>query len=165
MSGPTLKRLIDLDRKWRPNNRTPLEERLWRRVGVASSGCWEWTGVLGGGGYGRIRVNGASAPVHRVAYELIVGAIPDGLQLDHLCRNRSCVNPAHLEPVTPRVNTLRGLSRQAINAMKTHCSRNHPLSGDNLLVRGPNRTHPNGHRVCRECERMRWHRRQDERSR
>ena len=80
------------------------------------------------------------ALAHRVAYELQVGPIPVGLQLDHLCRVRSCVNPAHLEPVTSAENTRRGL-----RAMKTHCPQGHPYAGENLLIR------PTGQRRCRTC--------------
>ncbi len=117
------------------------------------SGCWNWVGAINrGDGYGRIcsrydRQKHETA--HRVVYETAVGAIPDGLDLDHLCRNRRCVNPAHLEPVTRQVNILRGETVTAANAKKTHCLHGHPLSGDNLRIK------PNGRRECRTCARKR----------
>lgn len=84
------------------------ERRFWLNV-RKSDGCWEWTGSLSGGGYGQFRVHGKQAQVHRFAYGLLVGPVPEGLELDHLCRNRRCVNPAHLEPVTRSINVARGI--------------------------------------------------------
>src|SRR5450755_3951408 len=75
------------------------EERFWARVDKQTDGCWVWTGALRTG-YGTLSVSGKNVPAHRFSYELLVGIIPDGLQIDHLCRNRACVNPEHLEPVT-----------------------------------------------------------------
>ena len=96
--------------------------------------CW----IFGGGltfGYGSLSVPGKGMKrAHRIAYELWVGPIPDGLHLDHLCRNRACVNPKHLEPVTQKENTLRGEGFAAKNARKTHCPKGHELSGDNLVA-------------------------------
>jgi HNH endonuclease len=127
------------------NGRT-LEERFWAQVNKTDS-CWLWTGhIATGKGYGRIRVNGEYQKAHRVSYELFVGPIPDGLQLDHLCRVRNCVNPEHLEPVTNRENGLRGTSPIYENLKKTHCSKGHPLSGDNLYPR------TDGGRRCRICK-------------
>lgn len=110
------------------------------------SGCWLWSGALADGGYGAFRGHeGKSVKAHRWFYEQNKGPVPDGLELDHRCRVRSCVNPEHLEPVTRRVNTLRGISPAAINATKTHCVRGHPLFGPNLYLRR------NGQRGCRSC--------------
>jgi hypothetical protein len=95
----------------RPDPRSPIE-RIQARVEIDDFGCWNWTGALTsnlpGKGYGRIQVGPKLKLTHRVAYEALVGPIPEGLDLDHLCRNRKCCNPAHLEPVTRRENLLRG---------------------------------------------------------
>lgn len=88
-------------------------------------------------------------------YEQVRGPIPAGLHLDHLCRNTMCVNPDHLEPVTQRVNTLRGIGVAAVHAKKTHCINGHPFSGDNLVYRSNGRW-----RDCRECRRAKDRRRQ-----
>lgn len=126
-------------------------DRFWAKVDRSGGpdACWNWTASTTADGYGRFRVRPESsgesqkALAHRVAYELLVGPIPDGLQIDHLCRNRGCVNPAHLEPVTGQENTLRGDTIPASHAAQTHCTRGHLLSGANL------RLSPNGARVCR----------------
>jgi hypothetical protein len=89
--------------------------RFWSKVDRTGD-CWKWTAGLTGSGYGRFRWDGGEVAAHRFAYELLVGAIPDGLQIDHLCRNRACVNPAHMEPITQRENILRGVGRAALNA-------------------------------------------------
>lgn len=110
--------------------------------------CWTWQGSTKPQGYGNIGllVNGVKAThrVHRVSYETFVGPIPEGLTLDHLCRNRACINPGHLEAVSLRENILRGLTLAAAQIQQTHCKKGHPLSGDNL------RTYK-GHRHCRVC--------------
>lgn len=85
--------------------------------------------------------------VHTVAYELLVGPIPKGLEPDHLCRVRACVRPSHIEPVTPRENVRRGTSPVAMNAAKTHCPKGHPYAGTNLVLRGKLKRN----RVCRIC--------------
>jgi len=121
-----------------------LADRFWPKV-RKTSGCWEWTACRTKSGYGIIGAGGRHAYAHRVAYELCVGPIPEGLTLDHLCRNRGCVNPAHLEPVTMRENLRRGDSPVGREARQTHCLRGHPLSGPNL------RTDRRGHRYCRAC--------------
>lgn len=104
--------------------------------------CWEWLGYKTKGGYGKFRVEGKSPYAHRFAYEHFVGTIPDGLELDHLCRVRHCVNPEHLEAVTHRENMLRGESLQAINAQKTHCPQAHAYDY----------VSPTGNRRCRSCD-------------
>lgn len=126
---------------------------------ICENGCWEWIGPKVGRGYGNIVWRLPGKPrryrhkvAHRVAYETMRGPIPDGLTLDHLCRNRGCVNPWHLEPVTSRENTLRGISPAAVNARLTHCKRGHPLSGDNLrLVQSPSGKRG---RSCRTCAKI-----------
>lgn len=123
-------------------------EWMMRRVRVVN-GCWEWTGSTNGCGYGRLYANPPSrksTAAHRVMYEMVRGEIPNGLTLDHLCRNRLCINPQHLEPVTNRENVLRGIGISAHNKRKTHCCRGHELSGHNLI---PN---SNDGRDCRTCK-------------
>jgi hypothetical protein len=111
--------------------------------------CWEWTGALNSKGYGTYSVGGKTKIAARFAYEHFVGPIPDGLELDHLCRNVLCVNPAHLEAVTHRENMLRGHNASAINARKTHCPKGHPYSEENTY------RNPEGQRYCRICGRAR----------
>jgi hypothetical protein len=111
-----------------------------------STGCVLWGGGLTNG-YGSISVNGKSRRVHVVAYEQAVGPVPPGLQLDHLCRVRNCINPKHLEPVTNRENVLRGVGPTAQNARATHCYRGHELIGPNEMKR------KKGWRRCRICTR------------
>lgn len=130
-----------------------VAERFWAKVDK-SGDCWFWTGSTNGRGYGAFKLNGRPIRVHRWAYQQIIGPIPEGMQLDHLCRNRLCVNPAHMEPVTNRENSLRGVGPTAVNAKRTHCVNGHPLSGENL------RLAPNGRwRVCRRCEKEKERRR------
>lgn len=118
------------------------------------SSCWLWTGAQAKNGYGRSTAveNGVRSPreAHRVSYELTVGPVPAGLELDHLCRNRLCVRPSHLEAVTHRVNIERGTGPVAENARRTHCRRGHPFTGDNLYVVQASRK-----RRCRTCQRDR----------
>lgn len=110
--------------------------------------CWEWKSTLNSG-YGMIYFRGKSIGAHRLVYRVLVGPIPKGLELDHLCRNRKCVNPAHLEPVTGKENRLRSESPCAKNARKTHCKRGHLLQPPNLTWC----SRPGG-RQCRECLNM-----------
>jgi len=123
------------------------EDRFLRNVLIEKSGCWAWTGSILGNGYGRIWHKNKAKLVHRFSYEWHVGPIPPSLQIDHLCRNRACCNPAHLEAVTGRVNVLRGNTITAANSVKTHCKRGHELAGANVYLNA-------GHRVCRECQKM-----------
>jgi hypothetical protein len=125
--------------------------RFWNDV-RKTRGCWIWLGPQMLSGYGVFAYGkkcGWKKAAHRMAYELVIGPIPAGLQLDHLCRNRQCVNPKHLEPVTVRINVLRGVGITALNARKTHCPRHHPYSRGNTY-----RT-SSGKRVCRTCNRLR----------
>lgn len=111
------------------------------------TGCMWWTGHIGAGGYGTLWADGKNRKAHRLAYELWVGPVPDGLELDHLCRNRSCICPAHLEAVDHRTNVVRGIGPTSSNASKTHCVNGHPLSGENLRI-----TYV-GTRMCKACHR------------
>jgi len=134
-----------------------LPPRLRSRISVAENGCWIWMGVINSEGYGRLYVGGelGEAQAHRVVYEQIRGAIPDGLTLDHLCRTTACVNPAHMDPVTMRENILRGTGPTARNAVKTHCPKGHPLDGLSKEKRWAN-----PRRYCKTCNNARdWKRR------
>lgn len=119
------------------------------------TGCWEWSGAKGGGKllYGQSSLDGKGQLAHRVSYQLFVGPIPDGLDLDHTCRNTLCVNPAHLEPKTHRQNVLVGNTVAARNAAVTHCPRGHAYDERNTRIQ------PKGGRACKECGRLavaRW---------
>jgi hypothetical protein len=121
-----------------------------------NSGCWLWTAGCTDG-YGQIWVGsraegtGRMAYAHCISYEFYVGPIPEGLELDHKCRVRSCVNPDHLEPVTTRENILRGMGATARHARQTHCKAGHSLSRDNLGAYGLK----HGFRRCMKCDRHR----------
>ena len=129
---------------------TALER--WESKVDKTESCWIWTAAMCKRGYGSFWYNGQMRPAYRVGYELLVGPIPKGLELDHLCRNPSCVNPDHLEPVTHKVNMSRGEF-----AMKTHCPKGHPYSGHNLKLK------KNGGRDCRACHAVTNNRARDQR--
>lgn len=128
--------------------RKTLSSRLWARVEKTDT-CWLWTGYVTIDGYGRIKSvydrdnPHRSEAVHRVAYELLVGPIPEGLELDHLCQVRNCVRPDHLEPVTREENARRGGERQ------THCASGHEYTAENTHIRPSD-----GARICRACGRV-----------
>jgi hypothetical protein len=125
----------------------PLAERLMAKVRVEAGGCWTWTGAMTHNGYGKIWSGGEDPKclrAHRASYEAHVGRVPDGLVLDHLCRNRACVNPAHLEPVSARENLMRGEGTSAVNARRRTCRKGHLLLGENL------RMEVSGRR-CKQC--------------
>lgn len=135
-------------------SREHLLARVQRSVTVVESGCWEWKDCTNEHGYGlfRLAIKGEDHNVkaHRMAYIGAKGPIPDELSLDHLCRNRKCCNPDHLEPVTHQENCLRGVSPHAMNAQKTHCANGHEFTPENtyFLKSKPGRL--NG-RACRIC--------------
>jgi hypothetical protein len=133
-----------------------LPERFWNKVRIDhATGCWNWTANKTRNGYGLTQWNKLRYLAHRAAYECLVGKITEET-IDHLCRNRACVNPDHMEPVSGRINTLRGVGASAMNARKTTCPQGHPYSGDNLII---NKTE--GDRKCRICQRK--YRRESER--
>ncbi len=146
------------------------QARFWRKVDKNGptpahapylGPCWVWTAAKIKSGYGVFRLNGRQQKAHRVAYAWANGAIPDDLVMDHLCRNRACCRPTHLEPVTDQVNVLRGISPFGINAAKTHCVHGHEFTPENTGTQPAK----NGRtaRLCRECSRIRcrayYHRR------
>lgn len=125
-----------------------LDERLELRV-IKTDKCWIWMGSLNGQGYADIKISGKSHKVHRLMYERHREKIPEGLVIDHLCRNRGCLNPEHMEPVTSEENTRRGLTKDS-------CGRGHKMSGGNIKM-------SKGKRECRECNKINsknWRRKQ-----
>jgi hypothetical protein len=130
----------------------PLEQLELYAVPEPNSGCWIWTGTLNNKGYGRVALNAKQPLAHRFFYKWFKGDIPEGLELDHLCRVRCCVNPDHLEPVTRTVNVLRGdgpeVQRKRHRGV-THCPQGHEYTDENTWY------HPGKpERHCRECHRI-----------
>ena len=127
-----------------------MEQRFWSKVkpplGIGE--CWEWMAGRFAQGYGEFKFNGRMIKAHRLAYELLYGLIPEGKVIDHLCRNRGCVNPYHLEPVTFHENILRGEGVAAREARQTHCKYGHELTEDNLCRWGL----ATGKRYCKICD-------------
>ena len=134
----------------------PLIDRFMRHVSPEpNTGCWLWTGAVQGGGYGVFDIDERTGLAHRAAYRIFKGPIREGLQIDHLCRVRCCVNPDHLEPVTHAENLRRGLGNRAATteaakqrSARTHCPRGHERNESNVYV---NPTH--GRKACRACNR------------
>jgi hypothetical protein len=109
--------------------------------------CWVCIRSVKPNGYASITYKGKTANVHRLAFVMLVGDIPDGLELDHLCRNRACIRPYHLEPVTRLENQVRGEGFVAMHVRKTHCKNGHAFSTENTYVH-------RGHRYCRACRKI-----------
>lgn len=122
-----------------------LPDRFWPKV-KKTKNCWIWTGTKNARGYGVIWTGGRMALAHRVIHDLLKIEINNGLEFDHLCRNPSCVNPAHLEAVTHQENMRRG---HFFNSTKSLCPHGHPYSGNNLVINS------NGSRECLVCKRAR----------
>lgn len=127
------------------NNRNTIEKALWDKVTVTGF-CWLFEGWVDKEGYGYARFDLKAQRVHKLAYEQLIGPVPDGLHLDHLCRVRHCVNPDHLEPVTPRENLMRGFTHARVNAEKSHCKNGHEFTPENTLQ-------DDKQRYCRACAR------------
>ena len=124
--------------------------RFLSKIEISESGCWDWTAGVFSAGYALLSMGDRPnhpTYAHRFAYRVFIGEIPEGLQLDHLCRNRKCVNPDHLEAVTGRENVLRGTGPTAQLARKTHCPKGHPYTDSNTYI------HPPRSRNCRICRR------------
>ena len=120
---------------------------FWAKIDKSGI-CWEWTGSKNNGGYGLFGLNYKMRSAHRVSYEIKWGKIPDGLVINHMCRNRGCVNPDHLEVVTQKVNVQKGLAGFKTglkNRAKTHCPQNHEYTPDNLTKQNNNK------RNCKAC--------------
>jgi hypothetical protein len=127
----------------------PLASRCF----VTETGCWQWMGPLSQWGYGKAQVRGHTVAVHRVFYESVLGPIPERHTLDHLCRNRGCVNPYHLDPVLIGENLLRSpLTLNGIAAAKTHCYQGHAFAEHGY-------TDYRGRRACRICTKLKMQRR------
>ena len=121
-----------------------LPVRIASKIAIESdNGCWLWT-ASSWQGYGQVSWQGRPVKAHRLIYKLLVGPVPEGMTLDHLCRKRACVNPAHLEPVSHQVNLLRGEGFPSVNARKTHCIHGHEFTVENT---GRNSLG----RYCRSC--------------
>lgn len=134
--------------RWRrygqPLGAPAVRERFWSKVDKTET-CWLWTAAKDTGGYGRFGVSGKVAFAHRHSYEFLVGPIPEGLELDHLCRVPACVNPSHLEPVTHAENLRRAITNADHRRNQTSCIHGHPFDEANTIRR------KNGGRGCREC--------------
>jgi HNH endonuclease len=127
------------------------KERFLGKIEITADDCWNWTAGCFPTGYGKFRVGRTGTSLaHRWSYLFFIGPIPEGKEIDHLCRNRKCVNPTHLEPVSRRENTLRGEAPNTNRARalgRTHCPAGHPYDSENTYY------HPAGYRACRACNR------------
>lgn len=134
-----------------------LDERIRTRID-ASGDCWLWTGHIKDNGYGSLTIFGRTQYAHRLVYELLVGSIPTGAELDHLCRVRNCVRIDHLEPVSKAENCYRGDSIPGRRHRQTHCQHGHEFTPENTAISR------RGHRRCRTCDAARARRVRRERA-
>lgn len=125
--------------------KTPFE----RAVPEPNTGCWLWLSSMKPNGYGKVEIGGRQLQAHRWSYEFYRNPIPHGMVIDHLCRVRCCVNPAHMEVVTQKQNLDRSECASATNGRKTHCNRGHALADPNLITRTQRRY--GATRECRTC--------------
>lgn len=125
------------------------EERFWSKVRI-TPGCWEWIGGRGDG-YGCFWYRKKPGKAYRYSYEIHKGPIPPGLEIDHLCRNRACVNPDHLEAVTTVVNVMRGEGFSAKNKRKTRCPKGHEYTPENTIILKPLKRGGGPRRECATC--------------
>lgn len=123
-----------------------LPPRFWEKISVSADGCWNWTASLDDCGYGKYAIGGGR---WRRAHRISFGDVPEGLELDHLCRNRACCNPSHLEAVTHRTNMSRADWSNNFNRKKTHCKGGHEFSATNTYI------DKHGFRHCRKCRALR----------
>ena len=128
-----------------------LPSRIWNQVQPTPDSCWFWLGPKHTHGYGLTTIDGRTRYAHRVMYENAIGPIPSGLQIDHLCEEKSCVNPEHLEAVTPYENCVRSEGTAKRGATQTHCKRGHEFTAENTYRPS---THPR-RKECRTCKRNR----------
>ena len=147
-----------VDRFWantRKNGPWPKAGSIAAERGLGQ--CWRWTGPLNRGGYGHTSFDGVTQAAYVFAYKMLVGPIPVGHELDHLCRFRPCVNPAHLEPSTHAQNIKRSpITTGALNAQRTECRRGHPFTPENTYL-----TPKEGWRVCNACRKLRQAKKQE----
>ena len=153
ISQETVRKMI-IANKYRASNMQIIITRFLKKVKIIDNNCWEWQAYKDHLGYGMFSFKGKPMLVHRFMYEYFHDQIQQGLELDHLCRNPSCVNPIHLEAVTHLENLRRGSGLPALNSRKTHCKYGHEFTPDNIRRRS------NGGRECRICikeyHRKRW---------
>lgn len=143
----------ELVRRYGPRDETPFERVKRHTVVNPETGCWEKHGWVNNAGYGQVRIGKKFYLMHRLAWEGVNGPIPAGLTIDHLCRNRCCSNPDHLEAVTHRENLMRSPTQiTAVHARKTHCIRGHEFTPENTKIRASKNGAPG--RVCIACEKQ-----------